>query len=365
MTKWWLFNGTAREAGAGPARSSRRTLAPETFAKMRSGSIAVLFLALTHPAMILAHGGSRSAVTQADGKWHPFQPKPGDQSSSAGSSAANQGPVIRSQTNLVNILVSVMDENGKPVADLPEGAFSLSEEGLPQKVDRFEAQTSRPVDLALMIDASASAYTDLKFELDAAAHFVRQVVRPGDSLCVFEISESVTQIGEFSDNVPRLEADVRRVQPGSGTSIYDALVLGSAALRRRPEGRRRAIVMVTDAGETTSGSDFDEAREAAIASGELIYTIVVRAVKNENGRNTAGEHALITITDSTGGDMLVLDDMSQIRSMFDEINRQLRTQYLLGYYPQPTPPPGSDRHVQVKVAGAYKISYRKEYFTAK
>lgn len=304
---------------------------------------------------------------QVDGKWHPFQPKPGSDQPDARAPAQspNQGPVIRSQTDLVSILTSVMDKSGKPVADLPESAFSLSEEGVPQKIERFEAQTSRPVDLALMIDASASTYKDLKFELDAAVHFVKQVVRPGDSLSVFEISEAVTEIGEFTDNVSRLQGDVRRVEPGSGTSIYDALVLGSSALRRRPPDRRRAIVMVTDAGETTSGADFEEARRAAIASGELIYTIVIRPVKNENGRNTAGEHAIITITDSTGGNMFTLDDLDQIPAMFDQINRELRTQYLLGYYPQPSPPPGSDRHVEVKVDGPYTASYRKEYFTAK
>jgi Ca-activated chloride channel homolog len=192
------------------------------------------------------------------------------------------------------------------------------------------------------------------------------VVRPGDSLCVFEISEVVTQIGEFSDDVSRLQNSVRHIEPGSGTSLYDAVVLGSNALRRRPEGRRRAIVLVTDAGETTSRSKFEDARRAAIAGEELIYTVVIRPVKNENGRNTAGEHALVTITDSTGGNMFILDDLSQLESMFDEINRELRTQYLLGYYPQPAPPPGSDRHVEIKVdGGPYTLSYRKEYFTAK
>ena len=309
----------------------------------------------------LAHSG------QADGQWHTFKPKAGGGAAAgnAGSPGEAQGPTIRVQTNLVNILTSVMDNDGHPVANLPQSAFSLTEEGVAQKIERFEAQTDRPVDLALMIDASASTLKDLKFETDAAAHFVQKVVRPGDALCVFEVSEQVTQIGDFSDNVARLQNDVRRVMEGSGTSIYDAVVLGSSALRRRPEGRRRAIILVTDAGETTSGADFDEARRAAIAADELIYTIVIRPVKNENGRNTAGEHALITITDSTGGNMFILDDLGQIASMFDEIDRELRTQYLLGYYPQPTPPAGSDRHVEVKVNGPYTLSYRKEYFAAK
>src|SRR5271169_3208658 len=239
-----------------------------------------------------------------------------------------RGGEIRVQTDLVNILASVTDANGQPVPDLTQDAFQLSEEGLPQKIERFEAETNRPLDLALMVDSSMSAFKDLKFETEAAAHFIRQVVRPGDTLGVFEFSESVTELSEFSDDVPKLQAAVRRIAPGAGTSIYDAVVLGSNALRRRPEARRRAIVLVTDAGETTSIAKFDDSRRAAIASGALLYSVIVRPVKNEGGRNTAGEHALITITDSTGGALFILDELQQLDAMFDRINRELRTQYL-------------------------------------
>src|SRR5579863_2787398 len=275
----------------------------------------------------------------------------------AGARQQNRGGQIRVQTDLVSILASVTDANGRPVPDLTQDAFQLSEEGVPQKIERFEPETNRPLDLALMVDSSMSALKDLKFETEAAAHFIRQVVRPGDTLGVFEFSETVTRLSDFSDDVPALQNAVRRIAPGAGTSIYDAIVLASNALKRRPEGRRRAIVMVTDAGETTSVSKFDDTRRAAIASGTLIYTIVIRPVKNENGRNTAGEHALITITDSTGGAMFTLDDLNQLDDMFDRIDRELRTQYLLGYYPQPTPPPSSERHVQVAVTGGYLVRY--------
>jgi Ca-activated chloride channel homolog len=273
------------------------------------------------------------------------------------------GGEIRVQTDLVNILASVIDANGRPIPDLTQDAFSLSEEGVPQKVERFEPQTNRPLDLALMVDSSMSAYKDLKVEMEAAAHFIRQVVRPGDTLGVFEFDETVTQLSDFSDNVPKLQESVHQIRMGAGTSIYDALVLGSNALRRRPEGRRRAIVLVTDAGETTSVSKFEDARRVAVDSGTLLYSIIIRPVNNENGRNTAGEHALITITDSTGGAMFFVGDMSQLDQMFDRIDRELRTQYLLGYYPQPVPPPGSYRHVQLAVKGNYVVRYRKEYLT--
>jgi Ca-activated chloride channel family protein len=274
-----------------------------------------------------------------------------------------QSGVIRVQTNLVNILASVIDAHGQPIPDLPQDVFEISEEGVPQKIERFEAETNRPLDIALMVDASMSTFKDMKFETEAAAHFVRQVVRPGDTLSIFEFDEKVTQLSEFSADVPKLQEAVRRITPGSGTSIYDAILLSSNSLRRRPGERRRAIVMVTDAGETTSLSKFEDARRAAIASEALLYSIVIRPA-NESGRNTAGEHALITITDSTGGVMFMVDEMQQLDAMFDRIDRELRTQYLLGYYPTPVPPPGSHRHLTVQVKSGDLVRYRKEYFTA-
>jgi len=274
-----------------------------------------------------------------------------------------RGP-IRVQTNLVEILASVIDSHGRPIAGLTQDQFELSEEGVPQKIVRFEAETNRPLDLALMVDSSASTFKDLKFEGEAAAHFIRQVVRPADRLAVFEFDEDVTELADFSDEVPKLQAAVRRIVPGAGTSIYDAVVLGSNALRKRPEGRRRAIVLVTDAGETTSVAKFEDARRHAIQSESLLYSIVIRPVKNENGRNTAGEHALFTIMESAGGDMFILDDVSQLDSMFDQIDHELRTQYLLGYYPDPVPPPGAYRRLDLKVKSGDSVRYRKGYFTA-
>jgi Ca-activated chloride channel homolog len=285
------------------------------------------------------------------------------QSQQAPQSQTKQQGVIRVQTNLVSILASVIDANGEPIPDLKQDVFQLSEEGVAQKIERFEPQTNRPLDLALMVDSSMSTYKDMKFETESAAHFIGQVVRSGDTLSVFEFDERVTQLSDFSSDVPRLQTAARRITPGAGTSMYDAIVLGSNTLRRRPLDRRRAIVLVTDAGETTSLSKFEDARRAAIASEALLYSIVIRAA-NESGRNTAGEHALITITDSTGGAMFMVDETHSLDAVFERIDRELRTQYLLGYYPTPVPPPGSRRHVTVKVSAGGIVRYRREYFTA-
>ena len=270
---------------------------------------------------------------------------------------------IRVTVNLVNVLVSVLDEHNRPAPDLPLEAFQLFEEGVQQKIDKFESETLQPLDLALMIDASLSAHKEISFEEEAAAHFIRQVLRPGDRLSVFAVDENITQLAAFSDNVASLQAAVHKIPAGSGTSIYDAILLASRTLARRGEDRRRVIILVTDAGETTSRADFDAARKEAVRSGSLLYTIVIRPVKNESGRNTAGEHALETITDTMGGAMFFPDSARELDNIFDRINRELRTQYRLGYYPNPRGPANTYRQIEVKVSGNYQVRHRKSYLT--
>ena len=108
-----------------------------------------------------------------------------------------KGP-IRVQTDLVSILASVTDAKGEPVIGLDQSAFQLSEEGIAQKIVRFEPQTNRPLDLALMLDASGSAAIELKIEREAAAHFIEEVVRPADRLAVFSFGADVVQLCNFS-----------------------------------------------------------------------------------------------------------------------------------------------------------------------
>ena len=270
---------------------------------------------------------------------------------------------IKVRVNLVSVLVSVLDEHKRPAPDLPVEAFQLFEEGQPQKIEVFEQETQQPLDLILMIDSSLSAQMDMPAQRDAASRFIRQVIRKGDRLAVYAFDQDVTQLAEFTDNIPALQSAVRRVPVGGGTSIYDALYLGSRALQRQGDDRRRVILLITDGGETTSHTDFDAARNQAVKSGTLLYTVLLRPVKNEGGRNTAGEHALQTITDMTGGAMFFPNQAGELDGIFDQINRELRTQYRLGYYPNPRGPANSYRSIEVHVAGSYTVRHRKTYFT--
>lgn len=291
-------------------------------------------------------------------------PTPSASSKDKDQDATQSGKTVKVNVNLVNVLVSVLDEHNRPAPNLPVEAFQILEEGVPQKIDVFEQETQQPLDIALMVDSSLSAHLEKLTEEDAAAHFIQQVLRPEDRLSVFSFDEQVRQLPPyFSDKVASLQEAVHRIPDGAGTSIYDAVLLGSEALQKRRGERRRVIVLVTDAGETTSRSDFDSARRAALRAGVLLYTIVIRAVKNENGRNTAGEHALQTITDTTGGAMFFPESSQELPIIYDRINSELRTQYRLAYYPNPRGPANTYRTIEVKVLPGYTARHRTTYLT--
>ena len=270
---------------------------------------------------------------------------------------------IRAEADLVTVIASVLDKDHHPAANLTADQFEIYEEGVRQKIEVFEPDTQTPLDLALMIDCSLSETQELEFEREAAAAFIAQVVRPTDRMAVFGFSDVVDLVGGFSGDTSYLQSSLRRLEPGAGTALYDAVFLGSQALARNPSGRRRVIVLLTDAGETTSHADFGKARDAAVRADTLLYTVCVRAVTNESGRNTAGEHALETIADTTGGAIYYLDSLKDLGPTFDLINRELRTQYRLGYYPDPKPPQDTYRAIEVRVAGDFTVHSRKIYYT--
>lgn len=289
---------------------------------------------------------------------------------------------IRAEVNLVNVFASVMDSNGRPVADLTAADFELREEGRPQAIEIFETETNLPLELALMIDTSLSTQKEMRFQVEAAARFIRQVLRPGDRMAIFQFADTVDQLSTFSEDVAGHQQALRRILPGGGTVMYDAIYLASERLERSERGRRRVIVLVTDAGESTSVVRFDAARRAALRAEAMLYTILIRPIRSESGRNTAGEHALVTITDATGGAMYFPEAVEQLDEMYERIDRELRMQYRLGYYPVPRPPAGAFRRIELRVLAAetphaadsavprekpragYEVRFRRGYYAA-
>lgn len=275
--------------------------------------------------------------------------------------------IFRSDVRLVTFPVTVKDGNGAPLGDLDRADFRILEEGVPREVAVFERSTNRPVSVALMLDASLSTAIELRYERQSAGRFLASLLgrgsQPADNAAVFAFSSGVVALSAFTRDHGKLEKALQRVRPETGTSLYSAVVLASDVLARR--AGRRVIVLITDGGDTTSRVRFADALRAAHTSESAIYALIVLPIRSDAGRNRGGEHALISLAKSTGGEAFVQHGADNLDEAFGQILRSLRTQYLLGYYPRnDTAETGGEfRKVEIQVAreGAVVLA-RSGYF---
>jgi Ca-activated chloride channel family protein len=154
---------------------------------------------------------------------------------------------------------------------------------------------------------------------------------PRDAVSLYTFNYEVTLVDSFTRRVNRIEDHLKFLKPEGGTSLYDAMFLAAPRLRER-EGRH-IFVAVTDGGDTTSSKKYQDALDAAQKADAVVYPIVVVPITNPAGRNTGGEHALETLASSTGGRTFYPSVGPELDRVFFDILRDLRTQYLLGYYP--------------------------------
>jgi Ca-activated chloride channel homolog len=190
----------------------------------------------------------------------------------------------------------------------------------------------------LMIDTSGSTAKDLKFETDSAAKFVRALLsegNPKDALSLWSFDYDVHQETGFTHRMDLLESKLKTIRGDAGTSLYDAVWF--AARELEPRDGRKALVIVTDGGNTTSYRDSHQALEAAQLADAVIYPVVVIPIENNAGRNTGGENWLTFAAEGTGGRTFLPSLGTQLDKAFREIISDLRTEYLLGYYPHNVP----------------------------
>jgi Ca-activated chloride channel homolog len=155
---------------------------------------------------------------------------------------------------------------------------------------------------------------------------------PADTFALYSFNWQVRMETEYGRNARRAESALHALRGEGGTSLYDAIFLSSNELQTR-EGRH-VMVVVTDGGDTTSYKKFADAQKSAQQADAVMYPIVVVPIPNDAGKNMGGEHALDTLATSTGGRIFYPAGFDQLDQTFDDILRELRTQYLLGFYPK-------------------------------
>ncbi len=235
---------------------------------------------------------------------------------------------------LVRLLVSVRNAGGDLIGTLDKADFAVFDKEVRQEIAVFEHQTTQPLSVTLLIDTSGSTAKDLKYETVSLTKFLNTLVKEGnpqDAASLYSFNDEVTLLNSFTRKLTRLEDSLRPLKADAGTSLYDAIYLSSSALRDR-DGRH-VIVVVTDGGDTTSVKRYGDALAAAQKADAVFYPIVVVPITNPAGRNTGGEHALETLAQSTGG-RTFYPTVSELDRTFADILRELRTQYLIGYYPR-------------------------------
>ena len=289
-------------------------------------------------------------------------------SASARLMAQEPETTLKVDVKLVNVFVTVTDARGAPVANLQKENFLLKEDGKEQKIAIFSRESALPLSIVLAVDTSLSTRKDLPLELISARKFAHAIVRPQDGLALYKFSEEVSEVVPFTSDLKKIDAGIDRVRNGSATALYDAIFLGSQALSRR-QGRK-VMVVITDGGDTVSQVDYKEALRAAQESEAIIYSIIIVPIEASAGRDTGGEHALIQISADTGGKYYYATSLPQLDDAFRKISDELRTQYLLAYYPSQRTSFSEFRRIDVKVAGvpdaaAYRVRHRAGYYSVR
>jgi Ca-activated chloride channel family protein len=266
------------------------------------------------------------------------------------SAAIAQDAVFRTTVDLVRLLVTVKDRNGAPALDLKKQDFRVWDNGVEQQLTVFERHTEQPLSVAILIDTSGSTGKELKYETDSVVKFTRALFRegnPDDRAVLYSFNWEVVKRTPYTHSAAQIERSLHGLKGEGGTSAYDAIWFATREMDDR-EGRH-VVILVTDGGDTTSSRTYHQALEATQLADAVIYPILVMPITNDAGRNIGGENALTTLADSTGGHVFAPSVGLQLDEAFDQILRDLRTQYLIGFYPRNIPPT-KDRFHRLRVS---------------
>lgn len=278
--------------------------------------------------------------------------------------AQENTPTFKIQSNLVNLFVNVTDQSGAIVGGLTKDDFRVAEDGRPQTIAVFERQSELPLSIVLAIDTSLSVRKDLADEKRAANHFARDLLRPQDQMSLIQFATYVTQLTPFTNNVKLIDEGLGRLKPGEATALYDAIYLASQSLA--PKQGRKVLVLVSDGGDTVKDTSYDGALEQALRGEVMIYSLIDVPIASSAGRDLGGEHALITLAEQTGGKSFYVDE-GGLDKAFQKVSDDLRTQYVIGYYPKNQVPGQSFHRISVTVpraaAGVYNIRCKTGYYS--
>ncbi|MFZ0859812.1 MAG: VWA domain-containing protein [Candidatus Sulfotelmatobacter sp.] len=321
------------------------------------------------------------------------QSTPGQQPTSAGQqptspdqkSDDSQQPTetLKVNVNVVQLFFNVKDKHGALIPNLTKNDFEVSEDGKPQTIKYFTAETNLPLTLGIMIDASGSQRNVIDMEKEVGGAFLRQILTDKDEAYVISFDISVDLLQDFTRDVHRLQAALNKAKvnvdytsggiPGMGggpvpqhnspgTLLYDAVYLSAHDMLAKEVGRK-AMVLLTDGQDEGSRLKIQDAIEAAQKADAIVYVLLCADRGFYGGFGYSGEYDMRKLTEQTGGRVInVGNKFDKLREAFDQIAAELRSQYNIGYTPTNTKLDGSYRKLEIKDKQGYKIQARAGYY---
>jgi VWFA-related protein len=327
-------------------------------------------------AMCLVLSCSLGMAAQAQSSQTPppkEQPSPSDDDSLQ---------TFKAQVNVVNLFFNVKDKHGALIPNLTKNDFEVLEDGKPQTIKYFSAESNQPLTLGIMIDTSASQTRVLTIEQESCAEFLHSVLRDKDLAFVINFDVDVNLDQDFTNNVRSLTRALNKMEinagfgggpPGlgggpipttpRGTLLFDAIYLGANEKLKNEVGRK-AMIIFTDGEDQGSRLKIQDAIEAAQKADTICYVILIADRGFYGGFGYSGDYEMKKLAEQTGGRVIeVGNKQEKLRQAFEQIQNELRSQYNIGYSPSNTKQDGSYRKIQIHVKGEnYKVQARQGYY---
>jgi VWFA-related protein len=239
---------------------------------------------------------------------------------------------IKVRVDLVNVLMTVTNKKNRLEIDLAKDDFRVFEDDKPQTIRYFSRETNLPLRIGVLVDTSSSIRDRLRFEQEAAIDFLKTALRPGkDSAFVVAFDVQTQVVQDYTDDLEKLSEAIRSLLAGGVTTLYDAIYFScrkKMLIFPPPEPYlRRVLIIISDGQDNQS----EHTREEALAMAQRAEVTIFAISTNATGLPEHGDKVLRRLAEQTGGRAFFPFQASETVANFQEIARELRSQYSLAY----------------------------------
>ncbi len=284
---------------------------------------------------------------------------------------------LKVNVNLVNVLFSVRDKNGY-ITNLHKDDCQIYEDKELQKTKNFTQEKNLPLTIGILLDTSGSQTNVLPLEQESGAEFLKTVLTPKDEAFLISFDINVDLLTDYTNSPREIKRaiDKATINTGAGTGsvtgnsrpkgtlLFDAVYL-AAHDKLRQEAGRKVLILLTDGGDQGSQETLKTATEAAQKANALIYVILIadRGAYGGFQLGYSGDRDMERLATETGGRVInVGNNGKRLEEAFNQIQDELRTQYLASYTPSNLKLDGSFRKLDITCPKGDKVQTRKGYY---